>query len=586
MDDNGLTTPSAPTDEIVNVALRCFGRGDPVMVVDPQGACTVVLAAELASAERVAQLVRISTGVVNVCLDESHMQAFGFHPIAHTGHNLGRHSPYLSVDYVGAGTPGPSAKDRAATLRSLCNKDNLPSAYSSPGHCVPLRTATGGILELDGCAEAAYDMCRLGGLRPVAALVQPMTQDGDLLGEEGAAEFARQHSLPVVSVRSLCDYRQASGALGQVLKNAGPTLETESKMWIDEIREECSIRVYSTSDPKVEIVAITNGDLQGKEDVPVRIHSECFTGDVLASQRCDCGQQLHKFLAVMDQSQAGVLLYIRGHEGRGIGLPNKIRAYKLQDQGYDTVDANVRLGLPVDARTYDDPLAVLKDLGVSTIKLFTNNPEKISALKPITNSVAAMGSTPCARNQKYLDTKKARLNHRTVLETFQLPTPHLMPSLRIGIVFTTWNEYFVNELVGLADGTLQKKAVKTQRLSVPGACDLVSGARALLRQGKPDAIIVIGVLIKGASDIYDATCSSVMNGLTDLNATQDVPVILGLLMCHDEDQARERSCGPNNPAKAWAETAMHMATLSSQIQPPPVSPNPSAPRTPAVRSPA
>merc|ERR1719401_2331191 len=177
------------------------------------------------------------------------------------------------------------------------------------------------------------------------------------------------------------------------------------------------IRVYRCSNPKIEIVAIVKGELEGAEAVPARVHSECFTGDILASKRCDCGQQLHKFLKIMNTEPRGVMLYIRGHEGRGIGLANKIRAYRLQDEGFDTVEANLQLGLPVDDRTYEDSLAVFRDLGLKSIKLFTNNPEKMKALECISTEVVALASVACEQNARYLQTKRERLNHRTVLET-------------------------------------------------------------------------------------------------------------------------------------------------------------------------
>merc|ERR1719188_2496025 len=164
--------------------------------------------------------------------------------------------------------------------------------------------------------------------------------------------------------------------------------------------------VYSTSNPKVEIVAIVKGELQGVEAVPARVHSECFTGDILGSKRCDCGQQLHKFLSVINKEPCGVLIYVRGHEGRGIGLANKIRAYKLQDQGLDTVEANLKLGLPVDERTYEDSLAVLEDLGMKSVRLFTNNPEKAQGLSSIIKEVVALPSIENERNAAYLRTKR------------------------------------------------------------------------------------------------------------------------------------------------------------------------------------
>ncbi|CAL1174057.1 unnamed protein product [Cladocopium goreaui] len=290
---------------------------------------------------------------------------------------------------------------------------------------------------------------------------------------------------------------------------------------------------------------VVKGEVHGQEGVPARVHSECFTGDVLASKRCDCGQQLHKFMRVMNDVPFAILLYIKGQEGRGIGLLAKIRAYQLQDQGHDTVDANLKLGLPVDIRSYGDALFVLRDLGVKSVSLYTNNPDKMSALQSITKEVVAMPSVPCERNIGYLKTKKDRLNHRTVLETFKLPELSLPPSqLRIGIVYAMWNQYFVDELRLAAEAELERCRVEVLKMAVPGALELVSGARITLRHHKPDAVIVIGVLIKGSSDLYDRSCNAarepsggpegtvnrygtvarqVMTGLTELNAIQDTP---------------------------------------------------------------
>jgi len=257
-------------------------------------------------------------------------------------------------------------------------------------------------------------------------------------------------------------------------------------------------------------------------------------------------------------------MYVRGHEGRGIGLANKIRAYRLQDEGHDTVDANLKLGLPVDTRTYEDALAVFYDLGLRSIRLFTNNPEKMKALLPITKDVSALASVPCKQNLKYLQTKRERLNHQTVLSTFKLPTPvaEVKSKLTIGVVYTTWNKYYVDELLQGAVNQLDASGVRHFKMSVPGAADLITGARCMLRKRKPDAVIVLGVLIRGSSDLYEATCNGLMTGLATLNASQDTPITVGLLMCHDEQQAHERSHGANNPAKAWAETAMHMASIN------------------------
>jgi len=212
---------------------------------------------------------------------------------------------------------------------------------------------------------------------------------------------------------------------------------------------------------------------------------------------------------------------------------------------------------------YEDAIAVFRDLGLKSIRLFTNNPEKIQALSCITHSVSALASIPNPHNLKYLETKRMRTAHRTVLDTFKLPEiKQDLSKVKVGVVYTTWNQFYVDELLKEAIKQLESAGASHVKIAVPGATDLVSGSRAMLRKHKPDAVIAVGVLIRGSSDVYEVTCSSVMTGLTELNANQDVPITVGLLMCRDEDQAHERSHGVSNPGKAWAETALHMALLS------------------------
>eukprot|EP00931_Biecheleriopsis_adriatica_P101440 TRINITY_DN76578_c0_g1_i1.p1 TRINITY_DN76578_c0_g1~~TRINITY_DN76578_c0_g1_i1.p1 ORF type:complete len:568 (-),score=123.95 TRINITY_DN76578_c0_g1_i1:87-1790(-) len=554
-------------DKDVADALEALTEGNCIVLADGQGGCSLAFAAQHARSERVAFVIRHSAGIVCAAMDENRLEGFGMHP-AVSSSSSSSSSSYVAVDWAPGCTTGVSAKDRAATLLAFCDTSNSAASFKRPGHTFPVRVSKTGVLANPSRPEAAYDLCRLAGLSPVAALAEMMREDGEPTTGDDAREFCRQHGLPLVTVERLAEYMRRA----DVKPTEGAVAETQSRMWVDDIEAECSCHVFSTSDPKIEIVAVVKGDVRDQEAVPVRIHSECFTGDVLASQRCDCGQQLHKFMRIMNEESNGILLYVRGQEGRGIGLMAKIRAYKLQDEGHDTVDANLKLGLPVDTRTYDDALVVLRHFGLKSIRLFTNNPEKMRALQGITKQVVALASVPCARNIGYLKTKRERLNHRTVLETFKLPELSLdMSELRVGLVYTTWNQYYVDELRHHAEAELQRSGTKVTKIAVPGACELISGARAMLRQQKPDAIIAIGVLIRGSSDLYDATCSAVMSGLTELNASQDTPVVVGLLMCHDEDQAHDRSHGPSNPAKAWAETALHMASIAqknSQSVPP------------------
>lgn len=553
------------TNKAVEAAVAAFAQGSLVLLVDEEDGnsqCNLAMAAEHATSQLLAFMIRHSAGIVHACMDKNRLEAFGLHPAAVSA-STGSHV-YVSTNFLPGVTSGVSAKDRATTLGALCDTSNPASTFSKPGHVVPLCAMTGGVLDCMRHTEACYDLCRCAKLQHVGVLAELMTEDGTMYSLEEAYRFSQTHSIPVVSVEQLAAYR--SGLQKQLSMSGQKVhLETQSLMWVDDIEAECSMKVYRTSSPSIEIVAITKGRLNDAEAVPARVHSECFTGDILGSKRCDCGQQLHNFLRILNQEERGVLMYVRGHEGRGIGLANKIRAYKLQDEGFDTVDANLKLGLPVDTRTYEDALAVFRDLGIKTIRLFTNNPDKIDALKPITESITALPSIPCQHSLRYLTTKKERCKHRTVLETFKLP--EIIPDatkVTIGVVYTTWNEFYVDALLAEALKELKNAGARYVKLAVPGACELVSGARTMIKKHKPDAVMCIGVLLKGSSDVYEAMCNSVMSGLMELNVHQDVPVTAGLLMCRDEEQAHERSHGPGNPAKAWADTAMHMAWLGME----------------------
>jgi GTP cyclohydrolase II len=323
----------------------------------------------------------------------------------------------------------------------------------------------------------------------------------------------------------------------------------QSLMWVDDIEAECKIQVWSTSDPKVEIVTIVKGVLKNAEGVPARVHSECFTGDIIGSQRCDCGQQLHNFLRILNVEARGVLMYVRGHEGRGIGLANKIKAYKLQDEGFDTVDANLQLGLPVDSRTYEDALAVFQALGLKTLRLYTNNPEKSQALAPITHCVVPLPSIANEHNLKYLTTKRERTAHRTILDRFGFATvTEDVSKARIAVVHASSDDY-VGELLTEVVARLESAGRGTAKVEVHETTALICGVRDIIDSPKLDAIVVLGVDCASPGDVsFDA----VRVGLTQLAASQDVPIILGLA-------GRNWDCVS---ARTFADSALRMAAIS------------------------
>jgi GTP cyclohydrolase II len=390
-----------------------------------------------------------------------------------------------------------------------------------------------------------------------------MKEDGTMYRLQDSIDFGKKYNLPIITVDQLKEYAETWHGNKSVPKSVEPC----ANIRLQTMKSGCTLRVFGNDNE--EIVALIKGDLSGKQNVPTRIHSECFTGDILGSTRCDCGKQLHKFLGFLEEKEYGVLLYIRGHEGRGIGLTNKIRAYNLQDnQKLDTLDANLALGFQADERDYTDVRNVLICLGIDSIDLYTNNPLKIEAMGSLVAKVMAIGTIPEVENLGYLQTKERRMNHKTVLSTLQIPEPAgPVGQFTVGIVHTSWNESYVQSVLNTCRKELEAAGVNVVTLNVPGAFDLIGGVRIMNRKNKNvDAIIALGLLLKGDSDQHEHMCSAVANGLGVLNTTLDVPVVSGVLMCKNEDQAQERCFGSQNSGVALARTAVHLVTLNAESE--------------------
>lgn len=312
----------------------------------------------------------------------------------------------VSVDASAAHgvTTGISAADRATTLRMLAGGQAGPADFVRPGHIFPLRARSGGVLVRNGHTEAAVDLARLAGLRPAGAIVEIAGEDGVMLRLPELVPFARKHGLTIISIEDLIAYRRSSE----------PTVRREAEVRLPTSFGEFTAYGYRSTVDGVEHVALVHGDLGDGDDILVRVHSECLTGDIFQSQRCDCGPQLHASMARITDEGRGVVVYLRGHEGRGIGLLSKLRAYELQEHGVDTLDANLELGLPADARDYGAGAQILKDLGVHGVRLMTNNPDKTAAL--LRHGLAITGREPMPvqageHNLRYLRTKRDRMGH-------------------------------------------------------------------------------------------------------------------------------------------------------------------------------
>ena len=315
----------------------------------------------------------------------------------------------VSIGAKGKITTGISAFDRSATVQAVINPDTTPAEISKPGHVFPLRAREGGVLTRAGHTEAAVDLARMAGHFPAGVICEIMHEDGTMARVPELEKYARKFGLKMITVKDLIKYRMGSEKL--VTKVSEARLPTT----FGEFR---AVGYESVVD-KTFHLALVKGDVEGKKDVLVRVHSECLTGDVFNSTRCDCGTQVREAMRLIDEAGEGVLLYMIGHEGRGIGLAHKLQAYQLQDMGLDTVEANIELGLPVDARDYGTGAMILRDLGITTMRLLTNNPAKRVGLEgyglSMSERVPLQGKA-CSDNLRYLTTKKEKMDHMLDLE--------------------------------------------------------------------------------------------------------------------------------------------------------------------------
>ena len=388
-------------------AVAAVGRGEIVVVVDDEdreNEGDLIMAAEFATPEQIAFFVRHTSGVICAPVTGDRLDSLDIPLMVRENTESHRTAFTYSVDLIHGTSTGISAADRAATIRALIDPATRPADLARPGHIFPLRYSEGGVLKRAGHTEAAVDLARMAGLSPAGVLCEIVNDDGTMARVPDLVEFCAKHDLLLISIAELIRYRRQHEKL--VKRVAEARIPTD---WGD-----FTCYVYESLLDGEQHVALAKGAVQGEEDVLVRVHSECLTGDVFGSLRCDCGVQLDAAMRRIAEEGLGVLVYLRGHEGRGIGIGHKIRAYSLQDEGADTVDANIALGLPVDSREYGIGSQILVDLGISTMRLMTNNPAKYGGIEGFGLEVVdrvALHTVPNPENLAYLRTKRERMGH-------------------------------------------------------------------------------------------------------------------------------------------------------------------------------
>jgi 3,4-dihydroxy 2-butanone 4-phosphate synthase/GTP cyclohydrolase II len=391
----------------IEIALKAIRNGDFVVVADDAGRENegdLIIAAEKITPERMAFLIRHTSGVVCVSLPGERIDALRLDPMVANNTDAHGTAFTVSVDLNKGTSTGISAADRSATIRALANPACDTDNFARPGHVFPLRARQHGVLVRPGHTEAAGDLARLAGLYPAGVLCEIVNDDGSMTRGEALRTFAKQHKLPFITITDLIAYRRRNERLVEHISEA--RIPTAIGVF--------TAHVYRSTLDGSEHLALVKGQVTGQQNVLVRVHSECLTGDIFESLRCDCGNQLKMALTKIEQAGSGVLVYLRGHEGRGIGLAHKLRAYELQDQGRDTVQANLDLGLPVDSRSYDVGAQILTDLGVTTLRLMSNNPAKFTELAGFRLKIVEripLEPVPNRENIVYLRTKSEKLGH-------------------------------------------------------------------------------------------------------------------------------------------------------------------------------
>lgn len=390
----------------IEEAIEDIKKGKPIIVVDDEdreNEGDLVIPAQVITEETVNFMIKEARGLMCVPITKERADELELNLM--TANNTDSHGTAftISVDSLEGTTTGISVGDRYRTIKDILNPQKKSKDFKKPGHLFPLIASKGGVLDRKGHTEASVDLAKICGYEPVSVIIEIIKDDGEMARRDDLMEFAKKYDLKIITIDHIIDYRKKNEDL--VTREVEVVLPTKFG--------DFKMAAFSDEIEKKEYIAVFKGDLQGKEDVLVRLHSECLTGDVFGSKRCDCGEQLQKSLESINEKGEGLLIYLR-QEGRGIGIYNKLKAYNLQDQGHDTVEANHLLGFKDDLRDFAVAAQIIKDFDIKSIEILTNNPKKIESLEKYGIDVKKRidsETEPTTENKKYLETKRDKMGH-------------------------------------------------------------------------------------------------------------------------------------------------------------------------------
>ena len=541
------------------VALEEFKRGKMIIVVDDESRENegdLIVAAEFITKDQMTFIINHTTGIICVPMSTEAARELELDPMVIN--NTDNHQTAFTVSCDSTyTTTGVSANDRTKTVKDLLSGN--PGKLRRPGHMFPLVARDGLLSTRQGHTEAAVSLCMVSGLKLMAVISELKNTDGTMKNRQDSLDFSHEHNIPIISIQQLLEYQGISFTPKGITWLSECNFLNEWGNW--------TLRCYPSELSEKPHIVLLKGSIDSNDTVPVRIHSECFTGDILGSYLCDCGSQLDNSMKYIQEQNKGIVIYVNGHEGRGIGLTDKIKAYKLQmDENISTYEANIKLGHPEDNRDYREIVDILLSLNIKNIHLLTNNPDKIKIVddcfyvtcEPITGNQTSQNTRYLKDKKEYFE--KQNMSYQKKVFNKLDTIPDSVDKYKIAIVSTMWHQELIDAMKSETIQELNNLGIiDISEYSVPGCLEIPWMCNKIAKVY--DCIICIGILIKGNTMHFENVSTAATNGIVRVQLDHNVPIVDGILSCYNLDQVLKRITPESELAKSYALTAVHMCSL-------------------------